>query len=139
MARRLIPLGLAITAFVVATLAVVPFLYAALLLEMAVLFPFPSSHAGRNRKGINPLLDFHVSRAVYSLLRMVADRLSKPIRVTGSLYNKRQSLGFGLPSCSHFPFLYLDSMLTEESHPYAVGFHPVDASHCNDVFSVSGF
>ena len=41
LARRLIPLGLSITAMLVASLAVQPFMYAALLIEMAVLLAVP--------------------------------------------------------------------------------------------------
>ena len=59
-ARRLIPLGLAITALLVAALAVQPFLYAALIIEVAVLISIPLlTPSGQNPgKGVIRFLIF---------------------------------------------------------------------------------
>ncbi|HTX90387.1 MAG TPA: hypothetical protein VMC09_04140, partial [Anaerolineales bacterium] len=57
---RLIPLGLALTALLVASLAVEPFLYAALLIEVAVLLSIPllTSHGQKPGRGLIRFLIF---------------------------------------------------------------------------------
>jgi NADH:ubiquinone oxidoreductase subunit 2 (subunit N) len=125
-ARRLIPLGLAITSLLVAALAVVPFLYAALLIEMAVLLslPFLSTPGQKPGKGLIRFLIFQTLAVPFILFSgwLLAGIGANP----GNLSLVQQAailLGLGFAFLlAIFPFHTWIPMLAEEAHPYVVGF-----------------
>jgi len=125
-ARRLISLGLAITALLVAALAVEPFLYAALLIEMAVLISIPllSAPGQRPGKGLVRFLIFQTLAMPFILFSgwLLAGVEANP----GDLGLVQQAailigLGFSF-LLAVFPFYSWIPLLTEESSPYTVGF-----------------
>jgi len=125
-ARRLTPLGLAITALLVAALAVEPFLYAALLIEMAVLLSIPllSAPGKKPGKGLIRLLIFQTFAMPFILFSgwLLAGIEANP----GDLGLVQQAailigLGFSF-LLAVFPFNSWIPLLTEESSPYSVGF-----------------
>ena len=125
-ARRLTSLGLAITALLVAALAVEPFLYAALLIEMAVLLSIPllSAPGQRPGKGLIRFLIFQTLAMPFILFSgwLLAGIEANP----GDLELVQQAailigLGFSF-LLAVFPFYSWIPMLTEESSPYSVGF-----------------
>ena len=124
--RRLIPLGLAITALLVAALAVEPFLYAALLIEMAVLLSVPllSAPGQRPGKGLIRFLIFQTLGMPFILFSgwLLAGIEANP----GDLGLVQQAailigLGFAFV-LAVFPFYSWIPLLTEEALPYTVGF-----------------
>ncbi|MFA5874087.1 MAG: proton-conducting transporter membrane subunit [Anaerolineales bacterium] len=125
-ARPLTSLGLAITALLVAALAVEPFLYAALLIEMAVLLSIPllSAPGQRPGKGLIRFLIFQTLAMPFILFSgwLLAGIEANP----GDLGLVQQAailigLGFSF-LLAVFPFYSWIPMLTEESSPYSVGF-----------------
>jgi NADH-quinone oxidoreductase subunit N len=124
--RRLVPLGLAITALLVAALAVEPFLYAALLIEMAVLISIPllSTRGRRPGKGLIRFLIFQTLAMPFILFSgwLLAGLDANP----GDLGLLQQAavliaLGFSF-LLAVFPFYSWIPMLAEESSPFAVSF-----------------
>ncbi len=125
-ARPLTSLGLSITALLVAALAVEPFLYAALLIEMAVLLSIPllSAPGQRPGKGLIRFLIFQTLAMPFILFSgwLLAGIEANP----GDLELVQQAailigLGFSF-LLAVFPFYSWIPMLTEESSPYSVGF-----------------
>lgn len=125
-ARRLTSLGLAITALLVAALAVEPFLYAALLIEMAVLLSIPLLSAPGQRPG-NGLIRFLIFQTLAMPFILFSSWLLAGIEANpGDLRLVQQAailigLGFSF-LLAVFPFYSWIPMLTEESSPYTVGF-----------------
>jgi len=123
---RLIPLGLLITALMVASIAVEPFLYAALFIEMAVLLAIPlaTSIYKPPGKGIIRFLTYHTLAMPFILLSgwLLAGVESSP----GNLALAAQSaavLGLGFAFLlAIFPLYNWIPMLLEESPPFVVGF-----------------
>jgi formate hydrogenlyase subunit 3/multisubunit Na+/H+ antiporter MnhD subunit len=124
--RRLIPFGLAITALLVAALAVEPFLYAALLIEMAVLLSVPllSTSGQKPGRGIIRFLIFQTLAMPFILFSgwLLAGIEANP----GDLGLVQQaailiSLGFSF-LLAVFPFYSWIPLLTEEASPFEVGF-----------------
>ena len=124
--RRLIPLGLAITALFVAALAVEPFLYAALLIEMAVLLSIPLLSAPEQRPS-KGLIRFLILQTLAMPFILFSGWLLAGIEANpGDLGLVQQAailigLGFSF-LLAVFPFYSWIPLLTEESSPYAVGF-----------------
>jgi NADH-quinone oxidoreductase subunit N len=125
-ARRLIPIGYIITALMVATIAVEPFLYAALFIEMAILLAIPlitSIHSPPSR-GIIRFLVYQTLAMPFILL---AGWLLGGVEASpGNLALATQSasmLGLGFAFLmAIFPLYNWIPMLSEEVSPYALGF-----------------
>jgi NADH-quinone oxidoreductase subunit N len=125
-ARRLIPLGLAITSLLVAAQAVVPFLYAALIIEVSVLLSVPLLTLPRKKpsKGVIRFLIFQTLAVPFILFSgwLLAGIGANP----GNLDLVQQAatlLGFGFAFLlAIFPFYTWIPLLAEEVHPYVVGF-----------------
>ena len=124
--RRFIALGLAITALLVAALAVEPFLYAALLIEMAVLISIPllSTTGQRPGKGVIRFLIFQTLAMPFILFSgwLLTSLDANP----GDLALMQQVsilIAFGFSFLlAFFPFYTWIPMLAEESSPFIVGF-----------------
>ena len=124
--RLLIPLGLAITSLLIAALAVEPFLYAALIIEMAVLLSIPllSTPGQKPVKGVIRFLIFQTLAVPFILFSgwLLAGIGANP----GNLRLVQQAatlLGLGFAFLlAVFPFYTWIPMLAEEAHPYVVGF-----------------
>jgi NADH-quinone oxidoreductase subunit N len=125
-ARPTIPLGLAITSLLVAAQAVEPFLYAALIIEMAVLLAIPLLMAPRQKpaKGVIRFLIFQTLAVPFILFSgwLLSGIEANP----GNLDQILQAaalLGLGFAFLlAIFPFYSWIPMLAEEAHPYVVGF-----------------
>jgi NADH-quinone oxidoreductase subunit N len=125
-ANRLIPYGLAFSALCVAALAVEPFLYAALLFEIAALLSVPllvDENTPRHR-GVWRFLILQTLAVPFILL--AGWLLSGLEAGPAGLQTARQAtlalaLGFALLLAA-FPFYHWLPMMAEESHPYAVSF-----------------
>ncbi len=124
--HRMIPLGLAITALLVAALSVEPFLYAALMIEMAVLIsiPFLSVPGKKPGKGLIRFLVFQTLAMPFILFSgwLLAGIEANP----GDLGLVQQAailigLGFSF-ILAVFPFHSWIPLLTEESTPLTIGF-----------------
>jgi len=125
-ARRLISLGLAITASLVAALAVEPFLYAALLIEMAVLLSIPllSAPGQKPGKGLIRFLIFQTLAMPFILFSgwLLAGIDANPNDL-GLVQQAAILIGLGFAFLlAVFPFYSWIPLLTEESSPYTVGF-----------------
>lgn len=125
-ARRLIPLGLGISALFIASLSVQPFLYAALLIETAVLVAVPllSPPEKKPGRGIIRFLIYQTLAMPFILFSgwLLAGVESSP----GDLVLLTQAatllaLGFAF-LLAIFPLYTWIPMLMEEASPYAVGF-----------------
>lgn len=125
-ARHLTSLGLAITALLVAALAVEPFLYAALLIEMAVLLSIPllSASGQRPGKGLIRFLIFQTLAMPFILFSgwLLAGIEANPGDI-GLVQQAAILIGLGFSFLlAVFPFYSWIPLLTEESSPYTVGF-----------------
>lgn len=125
-ALRLVPLGLLITSFMVASIAVEPFLFAALFIEMAVLLSVPlvTSIYKPPGKGIIRFLIYQTLAMPFILLSgwLLAGVEASP----GNLTLAGQSaaiLGLGFAFLlAIFPLYNWIPMLLEEAPPFAVAF-----------------
>jgi NADH-quinone oxidoreductase subunit N len=125
-APRFIPLGLLITSMMIASIAVEPFLYAALFIEMVVLLSVPlvTSIYQPPGKGITRFLIYHTLAMPFILLSgwLLAGVETSP----GNLSLAAQSaavLGLGFAFLlSIFPLYNWMPMLMEEAPPFAAGF-----------------
>ena len=125
-ARRMIPLGLAITALLVAALAVQPFLYAALIIEVAVLISIPllTSVGQKPGKGVIRFLIFQSLGMPFILFSgwLLAGIGANPGDL-GLVQQAATFLGLGFAFLlAIFPFYTWIPLLAEEAHPYVVGF-----------------
>ena len=125
-ALRLVPLGLLITALMVASIAVEPFLFAALFIEMAVLLSVPlvTSIYKPPGKGIIRFLIYQTLAMPFILLSgwLLAGVEASP----GNLALAAQSaaiLGLGFAFLlAIFPLYNWIPILLEEAHPFVVAF-----------------
>jgi formate hydrogenlyase subunit 3/multisubunit Na+/H+ antiporter MnhD subunit len=125
-ARRLVPAGMMITAFMVASLAVRPFLYAALLIEMAALAAIPLL-APQGRPPGKAVIKFLIYQTLGMPCILLAGWLLAGVETSpGDLSLTIQatitlSLGFAF-LLAVFPLNDWIPGLMAESHPYLTGF-----------------
>lgn len=125
-AKRLVPLGFMITALMVASIAVEPFLYAALFIEMAILLAIPlmTSIYSPPSRGVTRFLVYQTLAMPFILL---AGWLLGGVEASpGDLALATQSasmLGLGFAFLlAIFPLYNWVPMLSEEVSPYILGF-----------------
>ena len=135
-----IPLALAITALLVAARAVEPFLYGALIIEMAVLLSVPMLFSSRNetetidgeqapvkfgrQQGVLRFLIFQMLAVPFILLTGwmvpgIEDGTADPIQPARAAILLGVGFSFLL---AVFPFYSWVPLLAEQAHPYAAGF-----------------
>jgi formate hydrogenlyase subunit 3/multisubunit Na+/H+ antiporter MnhD subunit len=126
LARRLIPVGMAILALLVASIAVQPFLFAPVLIEIAVLLAVPMLLPPNQKPG-RGIVRFVVYQTLSIPFILFAGWLLAGIETSpGDVSLTAQSiamlaLGFAF-LLAVFPLYTWVPMLTEESSPYLVGF-----------------
>ena len=125
-ARRIVPLGLAIIALLVASLTVQPFLYAALLIEMAVLLSIPMLTEPGHKPG-RGLLRFLIYQTFAMPFILFAGFLLSGVEAGPAdialITQAAVLLGLGFAFLlSVFPLYTWVPMLSEETLPFAVGF-----------------
>jgi NADH-quinone oxidoreductase subunit N len=126
LSRRLVPLGLMITSVLVASLAVEPFLYAALLIEMAVLIAVPMliTPGQAPGRGVMRFIIFQTIAMPFILFSgwLLAGIEANPGNLALVLYASiLLGLGFAF-LLAIFPFYTRYSLLVEEMPPYIAGF-----------------
>ncbi len=125
-ARRIVPFGLVVIALLVASLAVRPFLYAALIIEMAVLLSIPLLVQPGQRPG-RGLIRFLIYQTLAMPFILFAGFLLSGVDVgpadVGLVAQAAIMLGLGFAFLlAVFPLYTWVPLLAEEAPPYAVGF-----------------
>jgi NADH-quinone oxidoreductase subunit N len=126
MERRFAPLGLGITALMVAALSVEPFLYAALLVEMAVLFSIPMLVSAKRVPG-QGILRFIIFQTMAMPFMLMAGWVAGNVGASPAndqLLNQAVgllALGFAF-WLAVFPFFAWLPLFAGESPPFEVGF-----------------
>ncbi len=124
--RLFVPMGLAMVALLVAVSAVEPFLYAALLVEMAVLVsvPFLAPPGKPFGQGVLRYLIFQSLAMPFILLAGWSLASIEANPSNQALYGQAEVfLGLGFAFwLAVFPFYTWIPLLTEQSHPYTAGF-----------------
>ncbi len=125
-ARRIVPLGMIVIALLVASLAVQPFLYAALFIEMAVLVTVPLLLKPRQTPG-RGLIRFLVYQTLAMPFILFAGFLLSGITAGPAdidlIVQAAGLLGLGFAFLlAVFPLYTWIPLLAEEAHPYAFGF-----------------
>ncbi len=124
--RLFVPLGLGMAAFLVAALAVEPFLYAALLIEIAVLLSIPILSPPGEPVGKGTLRYLILQTLAMPFILFTGWMLSG--LETGPadpalIIRSEILLGFGFAFLlAVFPFYTWIPMLSEQAHPYVAGF-----------------
>lgn len=124
--RGFIPLSLGVVALLIAAIAVDPFLFAALLIEMAVLLSIPFLAAGRSQIGLGILryLSFNTLGVPFIL---IAGFLLTGVEVSPEDQNlimqSAVMIGLGFAFLlAIFPLHTWIPLIAEEAHPYAAAF-----------------
>jgi NADH:ubiquinone oxidoreductase subunit 2 (subunit N) len=125
-ARRIVPPGLIATSLLITSLAVKPFLYAALLIELAVLITIPMLSAP-NQKAGRGAIRFLIYQTLAMPCILFAGFLLAGVEAgpgdTALIIQAAILLGMGFALLlAVFPFHTWIALLTEEAPPYAVGF-----------------
>ena len=125
-AKRLVPLGLSFIALLVASIAVVPFLFAALLIEIGVLLSVPMLLTPNISPG-RGILRFIIHQTLAMPCILFAGWMLAGVEASPSdLIMVAQSamiLGLGFAFLlAIFPFYSWIPMLAEETSPYVLGF-----------------
>jgi formate hydrogenlyase subunit 3/multisubunit Na+/H+ antiporter MnhD subunit len=125
-ATRLVPLGFMITALMVASIAVEPFLYAALFIEMAILLAIPmlTSIYHPPSKGVTRFLIYQTLAMPFILLSgwLLGGVEASPGDV-GLVSQSATMLGLGFAFLlAIFPLYSWVPILSEEVSPYILGF-----------------
>jgi len=121
-----VPVGLAITAIMVGALAVEPFIYAAVLLELAAILTIPLLLT-RNQSAGAGILRFFIYQAIALPVILLAGWMleGSQASVSNEVQLRQASILLGLGFSfwlAVFPFHPWVPLVMKESHPYSAGF-----------------
>lgn len=124
--KMYVPVGLAITSIMVAAMAVEPFIYAAVLLELAAILTMPLL-LSRNQTAGQGILRFFIFQAIALPVILLAGWIlgSSQASVSNESQLQQASILLGLGFAfwlGVFPFHPWVPLVMKESHPYTAGF-----------------